>query len=133
MEGKKCLYNYSNENNLPYFTHMKKLHNTFERQKHYKHISSGICHHMMYEKRFWKEVIDLVEKTNNKEFWKVFIEKVNKKDKSGAAGYEIYFHYIVNNHNDKIKIRKLNWINSSDFEKDKNSNYDYISWHWYKR
>ena len=58
-------------------------------------------------------------------------ESITKINHSGASEYEIYFNYMLKNHNDKIIIRKLNWKNCSNL--DINSKYDYISYHWHKR
>ena len=43
-------------------------------------------------------------------FYNVFLKSVleSERDKSGASEYEIYFNYILQNHSDKIKIRKWN-------------------------
>jgi aspartate/tyrosine/aromatic aminotransferase len=50
---------------------------------------------------------------------------------SGASEYELYFHYMVANHNDKIEIRKLRWQNVKNL--DTNCGLDYISYHYYDR
>ena len=40
-------------------------------------------------------------------------------------------NYIFYKHPDKVKLRQLNWKNTSTL--DLNNNYDYISYHWYSR
>jgi len=52
---------------------------------------------------------------------------------SGFSEYELYFNYIINNHFDEIKIRKLNNKNFQEICNNYESmtNYDYISFHDY--
>jgi hypothetical protein len=143
LENGLCLYNYGVEIHEPYFKHMVNLHPSFEKQVK----ESGICHHMMFETKFIKEMFLMVEQHNNynkndvseqKHFWQIFLEKVNPEDLiySGASEYELYFNYILKYHNDEIKIRKLKWINIevNPFSMNINSlPFDYISWHNYRR
>lgn len=113
---------------------MKLLHETFEKQ----HNKSGICHHMMFNKKYINEIFNLVEEKYNKPFWQIFITSVTEHknhddiyyEESGASEYELYFNYMIKNHSDKIIIRNLNWINinSTTFENINNLNYDYISY-----
>jgi hypothetical protein len=127
IENGKCLYNYGIENHRAYFEHMKRLDQSLikiDKQK------SGICHHMIFETKYVKEMMDKIENIHNKNFYYIFLEKVNVSH-SGASEYEIYFNYMLLNNFDKIKLRKLNWINTNKL--DFNNNYDYISYHWYKR
>jgi hypothetical protein len=51
---------------------------------------------------------------------------------SGASEYEIYFNYMLNYHNDKIELRKLNWSNQDNLDV-LSPELDYISYHWYIR
>ena len=128
MENSKCLYNPGTEYHIPYFEHMKRLNNTFQRVDR---SMSGISHHMIFETKYVKEIFDLVESEHGKTFWIVFLEKVVDIYDSGASEYEIYFNYMLWYNPDKIKIRKLNWRNVSDINQ--NFNQDYVSWHWYRR
>ena len=59
IEDNKCLYNYGNEYHKAYFIHMKKLDENF--CKVYKD-KSGICHHMIFETKYVKEIINMVTK-----------------------------------------------------------------------
>ena len=130
----KCLYNYGTEYHLPYFNHMKKLNDTFVKQIDDK---SGICHHMIFETKYIKEIFKLVEHNDiklaehNDTFYNIFLKLVDVNENSGASEYELYFNYMILNHPDKIQLRELNWINSNIL--DLTSNYDYISYHWYMR
>ena len=109
---------------------MKKINDIFTKQ--YKD-KSGICHHMIFETKYVKEILDIVENKHNDSFYKIFLKNVNKEHflSSGASEYELYFNYIIYKHYDRITIRKLNWINSKSLQL--KGNYDYISYHWHHR
>ncbi len=124
----KCLYNYGNQYHMPYFTHMKKLNNTLTKQKNV----SGICHHMMFETKYVKEIIDLVEETHNDSFYRIFLKHVINTSHAGASEYEIYFNYILQKHLTDITIRPLKWKDTNTLT-DVTDTYDYISYHWYSR
>lgn len=128
IDDNKPKYNYGDEYHEPYFNHMKKLHNTFEKVDPNK---SGICHHMFFETKYVKEIFDLVEKQHEKQFYIVFLECVDDIINSGASEYEIYFNYILKYHKSDITIRQLNWKNDINIEN--SYGYDYISCHWYLR
>jgi hypothetical protein len=105
------------EYHIPYFTHMKKLHESFEKV----HNKSGICHHMMYSSEYLNEIFKIVEDKHNKPFWQVFIlcvtEHLNhpmQHLESGASEYELYFNYMIKYHPNKIIVRNLSWKNTSE-------------------
>lgn len=127
-EDGRCLYNYGNEYHYMYFLHMQKLDKNLRKMDVNK---SGICHHMMFQTKYIKELFDIIEKNHNDLFYNIFLEKVTDYNHSGASEYEIYFNFMLNKHPDKIKIRKLNWTNTNKLTED--TNYDYISYHWYMR
>lgn len=128
------LYSYGTEYHLPYFEHMLKLLNL---NKVNVNIS-GICHHMIISCKIMSELFDLVINMHKKEFWEsylLFISPIHY-DLSGSADYEIYFNYIYKFHIDKMKIRKLEWINQiSNLENYQlySNNFDFISYHHYNR
>lgn len=128
IEDNKCLYNFSNEYNKPYFNHMKKLDSNFEKVFRY---FSGICHHMMFETKIIKEIFNIVEKNHNDTFYNIFIKSIDCNVLSSASEYEIYFNYIFKYHIDNVKLRKLNWKNDGYLNNDKD--YHYISCHWYMK
>jgi len=129
-----CLLNYSDEFWGEYFLFMERLHPSFKKM----HEKSGVCHHMMFEKKYVKEMIEMVEKHNhNHYFYDIFLYKVDQNYilGSGASEYELYFNYMLNYHSDKIILRKLNFINTGVFD-DKTDLYkqldlDYVSVHWH--
>ena len=138
IKNNKCLYNVGSEYHRPYFEHMRKLHKSLVKVCN----MSGICHHMLFETKYIKELIGMVEKNHNDVFYNIFLKNVTEYatgpgearggvDGAGASEYEIYLNYMLKNHKDKIIIRKLNWCNAD--RKSRTSGYDYISWHWYLR
>jgi hypothetical protein len=133
IENGKCLYNYGDADWPPYFVHMHKLVN-------FKNVveKSGICHHMMFETKYVKELIQMVETKHGDLFYNVFLQLVTEINGSGASEYEIYFNYILKNHNDQITTRKLEWVDISSFNMTTDDDctdipYDYLSYHYYKR
>ena len=58
----KCLYNYGTEHHRPYFIHMQKL---FHELKRMDFSKSGICHHMIVETKYIKEIFNIVENIHN--------------------------------------------------------------------
>ena len=123
----QCQYNFGREYHCHYFDHMRKLHPDFVRV----YELSGICHHMMFETRFIKEIMRLV----GEPFWVVFLEKVEPWLRhgigSGASEYELYFNYVCKYHMDEIEVRELAWENVSVL--DLNMDLDYISHHHFLR
>ena len=132
----KELFNIGEEYHEPYFNHMKKL---YPKLIKYYSNASGICHHMLFNRKYILELINIVETYhgNKKPFWRIFLEEVENKYRikngSGASEYEIYFNFMLIYHIDKIKIRKLQWKNTNKLEDLYNKNLDYISYHWYLR
>jgi len=126
-----------NENHKPYFEHMLRLHPEFEKVSPY----SGISHHMVFETKFIKEIMDIVEKRyENKDFWKIFLEQVDidlrnitPYPKSGASEYEFYFNYIIKYHPNEIKIRILKRRDVSEMLDGNDNDYQYVSCHYRMR
>ena len=132
-ENGKALYNYGTEHHKPYFIHMEKLHPELKRIDGSK---SGICHHMLFETKYIKELFKMVESNHSdeksEEFYDIFLKNVDETDyeKAGASEYEIYFNYMLCKYPDNIQIRKLNWKNVNNLN---DLNYDYVSNHWHMR
>jgi FkbM family methyltransferase len=127
IEDNTCLYNYGFEYWTPYFIHMGKLDSRLTKVLNV----SGICHHMMFETKYVNEIIDMIEKNYNDTFYNVFLSMVTDTTGSGASEYEIYFNYMLKYHSDKIKIRELNWRNTSGLILD--DDFDYVSSHHHLR
>jgi hypothetical protein len=126
IKNNKCLYNFGTEYHPPYFIHMSKLDEDLT--KLYENIS-GICHHIMFEKKYITEIINKIEEKHNDTFYNIFLNMVTDFNGSGASEYEIYFNYVFKNYNDNVEIRQLNWTNSGTLNV--NGDFDYISCHWY--
>jgi FkbM family methyltransferase len=125
----KALYNYHTPFHTPYFTHMELVHPSLKRMDNDK---SGICHHMIFERRYLTELFNMVKNLHNKDFYVVFLEKVKDYNGSGASEYEIYFNYLLYFHPNDITLRLLKWKDSSTLS-EMNDGYDYLSYHWYIR
>jgi FkbM family methyltransferase len=131
IENDKCLYNFGTEYRDSYFTHMLKLDKELTKVDINK---SGICHHMIFETKYINEIINKIENNHNDKFYNIFLKLVIDKNGADASEYEIYFNYMLKNHSNKIKLRKLKW---SDMRYNLNNNLhldldlDYISYHWY--
>lgn len=134
IENDKPIFTTADEYHIPYFTHMALLHNNFSRVCD----QSGICHHMLFNKKHTKEIFTFVEEHHNKPFWQAFILSVNEHKNhnidaadSGASEYELYFNYMLKNHKNDIVIRQLNWSNISVLKFNNTNivdfNYDFIS------
>ena len=124
----KCLYNHGQEYHQPYFQHMQRMHPDLRRMDTYK---SGICHHMMFETKYIVELFYHVESRYNDIFYNIFLNNVTDYSGSGASEYEMYFNFMLKNYPREIIVRKLNWCNSNKLLLD--SEFDYISYHWYIR
>lgn len=134
VENGRCLYNYGTEIHPPYFQHMERLHPSFKKMVE----QSGICHHMMFETKYVKELIELVETMHHDLFYNVFIKLATEINGSGASEYEIYFNYILKNHGDQVMIRQLEWTDVKVFNITINTDcsvvpYVYLSYHWHMR
>jgi hypothetical protein len=123
----KYLFNVGDEHHLPYFRHMAKMNENLIKMNN----TSGICHHMIFNKMYIRELFELVEKTHNKAFWEIFIEMIDEHknhdvncSESGASEYEIYYNFMIKYKSDKIKIRELKWDNVSYNEDLNNYNQD---------
>lgn len=123
------IYTLGTEYHKPYFDWMNKLDNNLIKVHQY----SGISHHMLYSSKIVKEMITKIEAYHNDTFWKIYINLVDKKhyNLSGAAENELYFTYIVIYHTNEFITRFLKWKNTNRIIV--NSDYDFISWHWYLR
>jgi hypothetical protein len=128
-DDNQCLYASGNEYHPPYFDHISQL--NIGLTKIYDNLS-GICHHMIFEKVYLTELFHTVEQKHNDTFYNVFLKKVIDTSDAGASEYEIYFNYMFQRHSDKVRLRDLRWTNTNCLSF-LNSDYDYISYHWYMR
>jgi hypothetical protein len=125
--GNKPLYNTGTQFHLPYFEHMYKLHPSLQKQNN----NSGISHHIIIQNKVINRLFDLVENFHKQPFWEVFLKVINPNEilGSGASEYEIYFNFIHIFEQSNFIIRNLNWTDSRTIPI--NSEFDYVSCHWY--
>ena len=124
----KWLYCFGIENHRPYFEHMAKLHPSFVKMDIAK---SGICHHMIFEKKYLNELFKIIETRHGAKFFEVFLKMVTLINGSGASEYELYFNYMLKWHPNEILIRPLKWQNVTKLTGSLDN--DYESVHWYRR
>lgn len=130
IENNRPLYCLGFEYNVPYFEHIARLDNEIVRVDP---RFSGICHHMMFEKKYVNEIFERVENKHRDLFYNVFLKLVDGKHitGSGASEYELYFNYMLIFHSDKIKLRFLKWMNSEKIIV--NKDLSFVSRHWHLR
>ncbi len=103
--------------------------------KNANNLESGICHHMLFEKRVMESLFSTIESNfKGEEFYKVFLK--NRQSLFGVAEYNLYFYFLISHFPDAYKIRILRYKNTSKFypiiEKIRKK-YDYCSYHSYMR
>ena len=129
FEDETPLYNIGKFNYSPYYEHMIRLHPSLIKYNEY----SGVSHHMIFHRDLVRQLFDIVEEYTGDIFWRSFMKCLDPEhiNSSGASEYEIYFNYLLNHHNDKMKIRQLNW--EDVYQLFYHPDLNYISWHHYKR
>lgn len=123
------MYAYGKEFHAPYFNHMARLDPSFKRVSE----KSGICHHMIFQKKYLDEIFALVESRHHIKFYEIFLRQVASSDfpHSGASEYELYFNYMLDKHPSEICLRQLQWQNVPKLTNTGRN--DYESVHWYIR
>lgn len=108
IQDDKFVYGFSHHNHWPYFIHAEKLHPSFTKPNKI----SGIVHYMMFQRKYLKKIMNMVEQRHEKPFWRVFLEKVDTNEQSGASEYELYFNFMVRMFPEKIVLRELtsSWV-----------------------
>ena len=105
----KPIFTTSEEFHEPYFSHMLRLHPDLKRSNK----KSGISHHMLFNKKILSSMIDMIESFHQNSFFDVYLDNIDKKERSPSADYEIYFHYVMKNFKNKYHIRTMEWKNTS--------------------
>ena len=113
IQNNKFLYGFSGENHAPYFAHAAKLHPSFTKTDPDK---SGIVHYMVFQRKYLKKIMDMVEQLHKKTFWRAFLDEVDIMEGSGASEYELYFHYMLRMFPEKIEVRDLTSTTVSSHE-----------------
>ena len=127
----KCLYNTGTEYHQPYFIHLKKLYSSLTKVFEKK---SGICHHMIFEKKYLEEMFMEIEAAHLfDDFYKIFLRCVRY---SGDLFCGCHLNTnctsitYLNTIHPKVSLRPLKWKNV-DVPDGEYTEYDYISYHWY--
>jgi hypothetical protein len=138
-DGVRAYFATGDEHHAPYFEHMARLDPAFRRVHP---ALSGICHHMLFEKTYVKELFERVETACGRDghtpFWVLFLQCVDPAwhEQSGASEYELYFNYMQDMHPDVMQIRPLHWANLPTLpavSRRRRNRYDYVSCHYYIR
>lgn len=115
---------------LPYLKHHSKLCKEFDfgnlfgndKLKKQNKFTSGICHHIIYNKFIINELIEKIETIHNRTFWKIYLNLTNTKtDNIEPANCELYYNYINLYHKDKFKIRAIKWLECAAESKKSNT------------
>lgn len=103
------LYNPAREYHIPYFEHAARL---LPGLKRVNIESSGIAHHMLFQKCVLDDFFHLVEGIHQMPLWQAFCNCVapNELFGSGAAEYEIYFNFVFAR-TKQVEERVLKWAN----------------------
>jgi len=138
------LYNLSKDKNVmqtPFhkavLEHIKKLlPEIFEKLPEDFFNTSGICHHMLFQKERIEDLFKKVEETDGSgdPFYKIFIK--NQENQTGVSEYNLYFYFLACYYSDSYKIRKLKYKNCAKFNplfEKLRKKYDYCSYHSYMR
>ena len=128
----KCILGYSQEYHAPYFSHMHKLHETFVKADPNK---SGIVHYMMFQRKYLKKLMNMVETKHKMPFWEVFLKEASPNEQSGASEYELYFHFMLQMYSAQIELRDLRskWVLYYKDIVKQSVNVDVVSCHAYSR
>lgn len=118
-DGKPC-YNTDKGYHQPYYAIIEKI---FGFGKQSEKIS-GITHHMLFQRRYIEEILKVGSKNGKIEFWKNILRNINKDTLSGFSEYDLYLNYMLRNYPERIKVRKLRFINFP---------YYGITWVWFFR
>ena len=106
FENGKPLYNFEIGYHQPYYDIMKRV---FGFGKQNSRLS-GTVHHMMYQREYINELLSINALKSGKEFWKEVMENINGELRSGFSEQDTYFNYMLSKHPDKIKIRKIRFV-----------------------
>lgn len=129
-QNNKFLYGFSTENHTPYFEHAVRLHPSLSKTDPTK---SGIVHYMVFQRKYLKKIMDMVEQQHAKPFWRAFLDEVDITEGSGASEYELYFHYMLRMFPDKIETRELTSTIVSSHDDIPTQTFNVVSCHSYIR
>jgi len=132
LDNGKQLYDRVMEpSHQPYLDHMLKLHPSFTQ---WKKNTSGITNVMLFNRKILIELIERVEEYHQTDFWDAFLDSVVLKTASGASEYEIYFNYVMNNKQDIVRVRPLQWNNHGQRNDPRDAgDWNYVNYHHHQQ
>ncbi|MBC8435308.1 hypothetical protein H8D91_02285 [archaeon] len=126
FEGEIPLYNVDIGAHQPYFDILEKVFGFGKQHSKY----SGTTHHMMYQRKYISEIFDFVKKKYGVEFWKVIMDNVDSKTISGFSEQDLYLNYMLKHHPNKIKIRKMRFMNFPYYTKRWVKLFSFLGYHY---
>ena len=107
------LYGTGTEWHGPYFKHMSRL---LPKLRRVFPPHSGVCHHMLFQKRVIRNLFAKIVAYHKKEPWKALCACIDPDEIEGSclSEYEIYFNYLFSN-SGQAKLRPLKWDQTADF------------------
>jgi hypothetical protein len=89
---------------------------------------------MLFNRKVLIELIERVEEYHQKDFWDIFLDSVVLKTGSGASEYEIYFNYVMNNKQDLVRVRPLQWNNHGQRNDPRDAgDWNYVNYHHHQQ
>jgi len=144
FEGSKPLYNISKDKNLEKsafhqdsFSHITTLiPEIYQKLPQKYHNLSGVCHHMLFQKKILQDLFDQVANNDKSEteFYKIFLK--HSKGGNSVSEYNLYFYFLLSFYADKHEIRILKYKNCAKFKpllEIIRKKYHYCSYHDYMR
>jgi len=106
FKGDKPLYNFEVGYHEPYYEILERV---FGFGKQISSLS-GTVHHMMFQRKYVDELLDFKFKSGEKVFWKEIMDNIDMSTESGFSEEDLYLNYMLKYYPDKIKIRKIRFI-----------------------
>jgi hypothetical protein len=131
VENERYVLNYHNTLHEPYSVFTKRLFADIELNN-----NNGTCHYMPYDKEIVLELRGDVERRFNMPFWKAFCSCIDDSHINGASEFYLYFQYCLNKHPEKIKAKKLSFVDKGDYwnwKEYQKQGLDYAAFHAYMR
>jgi len=94
----------------------------------YKPLTSGSVCHGVWAKEYLMEIMHKVETTLDVSFWEHYLDARLQKKEGGFDAYEVYWHYMMRNHADRVRIRVLRSSNYGQRWDLNTGDYQYISY-----
>jgi hypothetical protein len=106
FEKDKPLYNFEIGYHDPYYNILEKVFGFGNQLKN----KSGTVHHMLYQRKYILEILDLVRKKWKKELWQVIMKNADKDTVSGFSEQELYLNYVLKYHKGNVVVRRIKFV-----------------------